>query len=308
MKTETQSENPMKTLHPEQRKTMDQERSSRRVQSSGTLPLFLSILLLLLVLVPEAQTYPPAPHHLLYGTVRDELGNPLTDNAEVIFQSDAGTIHRILVSSDLPPGTNYELKIPMDAGLTSELYQPTALRPTVPFKIHVKLGSRVYLPIEMVANFASLGQPGKKTRIDLTLGEDTDGDGLPDAWERALMKPGQTLADINPGDDTDGDGMSNRAEYLTGNYAFDDSNGFTLKVSGLVDGNAKLDFTVVRGRTYTVYGSADLKSWQVLPFKVDGVANDVPAQSALYATDIRPVSVIVQPGDLQPRYFRLMAQ
>ena len=30
-----------------------------------------------------------------------------------------------------------------------------------------------------------LGKPSETTRLDLTLGEDSDGDGLPDAWERA---------------------------------------------------------------------------------------------------------------------------
>lgn len=287
----------------------DEHRSLRLITDHRSLITVFLLTFLLFPLPPATQAYPPAPHHLIYGTVRDELGNPITiEGAEVILQSLTETVHKSEIVGGLDAGVNYQIKVPMDAGLTSELYAPTALRPTVGFRMYVKVGSTVYLPIEMKADYRQLGLPGNQTRIDLTLGEDSDGDGIPDAWERALLKEGQTLADIRPGDDTDGDGMSNLNEYLAGNYAFDDGNGFTLKVSGFVDGNAKLEFTVIRGRTYTVFGSADLKSWQALPFKVDGAEADAPAQSAIYATDIRPVSVVLQPGDVQPRYFRLMAQ
>ena len=39
----------------------------------------------------------------------------------------------------------------------------------------------------MRGDYSALGRPGESTRIDLTLGEDRDGDGLPDAWERTLI-------------------------------------------------------------------------------------------------------------------------
>ncbi|MDB4777698.1 hypothetical protein OAH08_05025, partial [Verrucomicrobia bacterium] len=39
----------------------------------------------------SALAYPPAPHHLLTGMVRDELGNPLTiESAEIIFEAASG--------------------------------------------------------------------------------------------------------------------------------------------------------------------------------------------------------------------------
>jgi hypothetical protein len=39
----------------------------------------------------------------------------------------------------------------------------------------------------MKGDLSKLGEPGKRTHLDLTLGEDLDGDGIPDAWERALL-------------------------------------------------------------------------------------------------------------------------
>ena len=143
-------------------------------------------LLAALLLTPAAvvEGFPPAPHHLFYGTVRDEYGNPLNfDDVEVILESSAGIQVKGKVVPGLKPGINYELKVPMDAGITGDLYKPTALKPTVPFKVKVKIGSAIYLPIEMLGDFAQLGLPSKSTRLDLTLGEDSDGDGLPDAWE-----------------------------------------------------------------------------------------------------------------------------
>ena len=92
----------------------------------------------------------------------------------------------------------------MAAGLTADAYKPTALSPLVPFKIYVRIGQVNYLPIQMKGNYAELGQPSGRTRLDLTLGEDLDGDGLPDAWERAilaLLGPGKGLGDVNPNDD-----------------------------------------------------------------------------------------------------------
>ncbi len=39
----------------------------------------------------------------------------------------------------------------------------------------------------MVGSFADLGKLGGTTILDLTLGVDRDGDGIPDSWEEALL-------------------------------------------------------------------------------------------------------------------------
>src|SRR6185369_12599050 len=116
-----------------------------------------------------------------------------------------------------------------------------------------------YLPLEMVLGLRLLGEPAASTRIDLTLGVDTDGDGLPDAWELANG--------LNPNDptdadrDLDGDGISNRTEYLAGTYAFDPADGFRLTLTGVTAGASDMEFLAIRGRTYTVEASLNLKQW-----------------------------------------------
>lgn len=258
--------------------------------------------------------FPPAPHHLIYGLVRDEWGNPLNvTDAEVTLETASGSKTSTIIVPNLAPGVNYQLAVPMDSGITSDLYKPTALRPEAPFRLKVRIGQTIYLPIEMKGDFAQLGRSGKTTRLDLTLGEDSDGDGLPDAWERALIALGGgklTLKDINPGDDFDHDGLSNLAEYLAGTYAFDDKNGFALKIARVHAAAAVLQFTAVRGRTYVIHASADLQSWTPVTFRLPADdTTDFPRASYL-ATDVAPLEVeVALPPEGQPaRFFKLMVQ
>lgn len=259
--------------------------------------------------VQIAHTFPPAPQHVLFGMIRDQYGNPIEDpKAEVILESAAGTILRGQLRPEAEPGVNYYLVVPMDAGFGNDLYKPTALRPTLPFRLKVKVGNRVYLPIEMSANFAHIGQPGEKTRINLNLGEDSDGDGIPDAWERAMA--GQnSLEDFRPDGDADGDGLTNLQEYLAGTYASDPENGFTLKIRKDTLGATVLDFMAIRGRTYTVFGSDDLRQWVPVHFRFPN--EDAAAAHANYsATDVQlihvhPAEVAEQP---QYRFYKLMVQ
>ena len=269
-------------------------------------------LLAFLPLLP-AHAFPPSPHHLFYGTVRDESGNPLfVNNAEVFLQTSSGTQIKAAIVPNLEPGLNYRLAVPMDAGLTQDLYKPTALRPTVPFKLQVRIGNTVYLPVEMSGDYARLGQPAQSTRLDLTLGEDTDGDGLPDAWEKALLTlsgGSKTLKDIKPGDDFDGDGLSNLQEYLAGTYAFDDQDGFSLKAVRQNGALTMLEFLAIRGRSYTIHSSKDLEHWTAASFRISA---QTPGAflPRLQAADTKVVRVEVDPGAGAEtlRFFKLTVQ
>ena len=195
----------------------------------------------------------------------------------------------------------------MDAGATADLYNPVAMRHAMPYKIRVKVGAKVYLPIEMVGDLGKLGQPGEETLLNLTLGEDTDGDGLPDAWERALLAQGQGLGDINPNDDTDGDGMSHLAEYISGNYAFDKDDGLRLDIVERAQAGTVLEFTGIKGRTYTIKGSPDLKQWSDLSFEVEGQDGEL---ENIRAVKVRMYRVTI-PGDesgATTKFFKLMVQ
>ena len=271
---------------------------------SPGVPRFLTLAWAVVILLgfgaPVAQAFPPAPHHLIYGMVRGELGDPINvNNAEVILTTSAGVVITTTLIPDLAPGVNYRLSVPMDSGLTSDPYKPTALQPTVPFRLSVKIGTTTYLPIEMIGDFKNLGQPAGETRLDLTLGEDSDGDGLPDAWERAIIAMlggGLTLADIGPGDDSDHDGMSNLDEYLAGTYAFDPADGYKLNIVGVNGGRPVLEFTAIRGRTYAVLASTDLQNWAPVAFKIPAEGANAPVRQSYQATDVRVLRVEAEPG------------
>ncbi len=283
------------------------------VRSAGGRLTALTLLGLLLAI--PGRSYPPAPHHLVYGTVRGELGHPLLDvNAEVLLEVDGHILARAPVARRPEPGVNYQLAIPVDSGVTPDLYKPTALRPVVPFRLRVQMGGVTYLPLEMSGAAALFSRPAERSRVDLTLGVDSDGDGLPDAWEQALiqMLGGHlTLADIRPGDDADNDGLSNLDEYLAGTYAFDPVDGFELAILSTPEGRPAVEFTAIRGRSYTVLASDDLQQWMPVTFTLPGDAAGGPARSDYYATDSRRLRLELngpEPGRPAWRFFRLMVR
>lgn len=271
--------------------------------------------MLVLLLPVCAFAFPPAPDHVFYGMVRDEMGDPIMiANAKVILETATGVQLKATIVPNLEPGANYRLQVPMDCGLVNDLYKPTALWPAVSFRIKVTIGSVTNLPLELHGSYAQLGKPSESTRLDLTLGEDADGDGLPDAWERALIEmlgDGRSLAEIRPGDDTDGDGLTNLQEYLAGTYAFDSQDGVFLNIIGMKEGRALLDFLVVVGRTYTIFSSTDLKSWAPTTFRITG---DDPKATPLLrysATDVHILHAeAIAPASLGNRActFKLVVQ
>ena len=271
-----------------------------------------AIVIGVLLLCGSALAFPPAPHPTLYGMVRNQFGEPLNFPSDVYLETPSGIQLRTSVIGNLEPGVNYRIEVPMDSGTSSDTnaYQPTALKPFFPFRLKVQIGQTTYLPIQRTGNFAQIGQPGQKTRIDLTLGVDSDGDGLPDAWEQALISIyGGTLASIRPQDDADGDGISNLNEYLAGTYAFDPADGFRLTLTGTIAGTSSMEFLAIRARTYSIQASPNLQQWTPVNFRVvtGGVAGAL--QASYPATDVRTLKIQVpfQSGATN-RYFRALVQ
>ena len=261
-----------------------------------------------------ALAYPPAPHHLIFGCVRDEQGTPLVNPGPIIvLQTPTGTTLAANILPGVAPGVNFELQVPMDAGITPDPYAPLALRAAAPFKIYVVIGQTTNTPIQMTGNYSQLGRPGKETRIDLTLGTDANGDGIPDAWEYgflAALGSNLSLNDLRSGMDLAHDGRTLLQEYLLGNYPMDPTDPLLVTLVALNGGSPILQFTGVTGRSYTVLGSADLKQWTPVSFLVPLEGSSAGTHSYYYAPSTDTVQVqVVQPASGPPKtFFRLQLQ
>jgi hypothetical protein len=145
----------------------------------------------------------------------------------------------------------------------------------------------------------------------LTVGVDSNGDGIPDAWELLFFQEIGTnvaLANINPNADYAHDGRTLWQEYLLGNYPFNPGNNFAVKIVSQNAGSAVLAFTTMTGRTYTAFGSADLQNWTALSFTIPSAGPAVT--TSYYAANIQPVQIqTVQPASgPQMQFFRLQLQ
>ena len=130
----------------------------------------LAMIVFALIWPSAMDAFPPAPHHAFQGMLRDEHGRPITsDDVNIFFETENGAVISAEAGDVFEPGINYRIKVPMDSGVTPELYETFAMKVRMPYKIHVKIGIRSYLPIEMLGSIKTIGQPGGISQLDLTL-------------------------------------------------------------------------------------------------------------------------------------------
>ncbi len=242
----------------------------------------------------DTVAFPPAPHHLIYGTVKDQYGTPLmTDQAQVILVTPTGVQLMTTVVPGIGFEMNYQLEVPMDAGLTADPYEPNALVVGAAFSMVVVIGQTTNVPIQMTGNLSQLGQPGQQNRIDLTLGVDSNGNGIPDAWELAYLATigsNTSLSNLTANTRSP-NGLALWQEFLAGYYPFDPVDSLSLRLLGISGGSALLQFPAMTGRYYSLLGSSDLHSWVPLSFRVPSEGNGGPIHTYYYSPSIQSVQV-----------------
>jgi hypothetical protein len=195
----------------------------------------------------------------------------------------------------------------MDSGLTSDLYKTNALETNSLFTLLVVIGNTTNLPIQTANSYSPLGQPAQLTRIDLTLGVDSNGDGIPDAWEYAFLASigsKLTLTNLNAGMDVAGDGRTLMQEFLLGTYPFDPGEPFAARMVSFNNGAPILEFPTMTGRFYTILGSSDLEQWTPLTFRLVGDGPTGTIRSNYLASVIQTLQVqVVPPPSMAPMQF-----
>jgi hypothetical protein len=260
------------------------------------------------VLLSTSYAFPPAPFFTLYGTVRDEQGQTLrVDGAVVIFYKNGVEKLRQTIIENTELDQNYQIRLRMDmqrGGTVS--YSDLANAAGSSFSMAILIHNIAYQPVEMSVT-RTIGQPGQRVRLDLTLGVDSDGDGLPDVWEESQLfaagvvrgPNGWDLSAITRNGDYDHDGISNYDEYVAGTFATDPTDYLSLRIVGKSATSAHLQFFSIYGKRYTLETSSDLTTWSpasfylsspdpvpVDPNNIDAPPPPVPpvAQSSLQAT------------------------
>ena len=262
---------------------------------------------LLLLSATCLQAFPPAPYYTLYGIVRDQVGQTVTaEGAEIILLKGGVEVGRTpITSSQLDQ--SYELKIRIDQSRTgTTFYTDKAIAASGLFSLVVSMNGALFYPIEVSGNLTA-GKGGERVRLDLTLGEDMDKDGLPDVWEQwQLYQAGvenyEDLTLIDKNGDFDKDGQSNWMEYLAGTFAGDATERFGLSIKEKLSGSVRFEFFAITNKVYTIESSLDMQTWTRVAFAVGAPAT---GSQAYQATDVAVLSAFAAPRSATMEFYRL---
>ncbi|NDG72463.1 MAG: hypothetical protein EBY32_14450 [Proteobacteria bacterium] len=264
----------------------------------NTLRVTVSFLFLSIVIASslnEAWAFPPAPYYSIYGNVRDEHGQLIPANGStVVFFYNGGEHSRYSITSLGDADFNYEIRMKMDMNQSgTSVYDSLAVNSGVAYTVAIDIGGVLHYPIE-ISTPPTIGNPADRRRLDLTLGADSDKDGLPDAWEKAQLfnagLPTTDLSLISPGGDFDKDGISDRQEYLSGTYATDAADFFFLRIVSLTDQDTVVDFYGITAKTYSIESSTDMVSWAPVDFSMQAGGSKI---SSHVATDVGVVRAYI---------------
>jgi hypothetical protein len=97
--------------------------------------------------------------------------------------------------------------------------------------------------------------------------------------------------------------------YVAGTYAWDPQDGFMLEIREVADAGVTLEFIGLRGRSYTIVGTDDMKTWIPVRFRIAGaaVSSEVPFFQPASLQRVGAVVSGVSEG-APPRFFKLLVQ
>jgi alpha-galactosidase len=137
--------------------------------------------------------------------------NPTPDDGSTV---PAGNV--VLGWTNLPPTTGTNVWVDMWYGTNAAAMTKvvSASQNLTTHTVSAPTGATYYWRIDSYLNGAPTGTPVTGTRFSFLV-TDTDGDGLPDAFELLHTTPASTTS-LNPGDDLDSDGLTNLQEHTRG--------------------------------------------------------------------------------------------
>ena len=232
------------------------------------------------------------------------------EGAEVILLKGGVEIGRTPITSSRLD-QSYELNIRIDQNRSgTAFYTEKAVAAGGLFSLVVSMNGALFYPIEVSGNLTA-GKGAERVKLDLTLGEDKDGDGLPDVWEawqlyQAGLYPDENgewdLSLIDPNGDFDKDGQSNLLEYIAGTFAGDATETFGLTIKEKLPESVRFQFYGITGKVYTIERSADMKTWTRVPFAVGAPGT---GNNAHQATEVGIVSAFTIPQSTDKEFYRL---
>jgi len=217
-------------------------------------------------IVQAGQPLPPA---VIYGQIRDERGYPMDSGAVVAvldLSNESNECGSCVLDGDIYVGINYRISVPLEDVVP--FLRSNATLPGSNGKVVVRVAGAEQPTVPAVA--FTVPEAGNVLRMDFSLAQDMDGDGLPDAWEELMVAWSEgvfsSINDIDPNADSDGDGMSNWNEYLAGTFPFLATDIFEITRSDVnpKTGRIALTFTTVSSRKYhiLVRGALADGEWQ----------------------------------------------
>ena len=225
----------------------------------------------------------PEPDNIVYGNVT-RGGLPLSAaNTDVVVEarrtSDGAVVASYRMGDSPRSGDYYTLRVPLE--VFTPLLDPIASGTGTPFTIAARDDSGTFVEVPFTQ-----GDRGQFHQLNLSqfFGSDSDGDGLPDAWEMAVFGNLNQSATT----DQDGDGVSDGAEYQAGTDPKNSNDRFRLLIQ---QGPTGEDLTFVaraasgtgyegKVRRYTLEATTDLTNpnWTAL----NGFSNVVGAGQTVH--------------------------